>query len=155
LTHDLASGWLRLVSGVLRLQDMVYSERNVSDAFPRCGSGSNLLAVELPIDVRDFGIGDLAIDLGDDVAVLEPGHMGVAEKDVAAPIVPSGKTIAPVVGATEVGRAGAAIGVSAGCMRCSKKATKANGCAAQKTLNGVSGTLLGAGTLQLMRWFMP
>ena len=103
-----------------------------------------LLAVKLPIDVRIFGIGDLAVDLGDDIAVFEPSHMSVTENNVPAGTVPSGKAVAPVVGAAEIRWTSAVIGSFAACTRCSEKATKAEGCAASVTLNGVSGTLLGA-----------
>ncbi len=46
-------------------------------------SAAVLLTVKLPVDVRALGIGDLATDQPDDIAVLEIGRMSIAKDNVA------------------------------------------------------------------------
>ena len=56
----------------------------------------------------NFRVNDFAIGNTNRVTVFEMSYVGVAENDVSASAVPSGKTVAPSVGAAEV-RGGCAV----------------------------------------------
>ena len=75
----------------------------------RLSAFTDLMPVKLPIDIRGFGIGNLAPDITNDIAVFESGRMRIAKNDVPARIMPPGKTVAPVIGAAQIRWTGAVI----------------------------------------------